>query len=138
MDKSQLMNDLIKKFTNHMKRVGTPPGYFWWEIWDRKNNLVYITPVDERVLAANVGLNYADVTIMDFKNDITLNLQDRLVLAYNDLLSNVDNKLVVKINENENAVDGEKTTLTYYGPEGWIVDPKKDFTCLLEGRNWNP
>ena len=137
MDKSQCLNDLVKVFTNVMKRVGTAPGEFWWEIWDKNNNLIYITPPDKRVLASNVGLNYGEVTIEDFKNEATLNLQDRVVLAYNAEGSDVDNKLVVKYNESEDAADGEKTTLTYYGPNGWVVDPKKDFTCKLLGRNWN-
>lgn len=138
MDKSMILNDLVKSFTNRMKRVGTAPGEFWWEIWDDKNNLIYITPPDKRVLAANVDLNYVDVTIEDFKNQATLNLHDRLVLAYNAEGSDVDNKLVVKINESEDSVDGEKTVLTYYGPDGWVVDPKKNFACKLIGRNWNP
>lgn len=138
MDKSMILNDLVKSFTNRMKRVGTAPGEFWWEIWDDKNNLIYITPPDKRVLAANVDLNYVDVTIEDFKNQATLNLHDRLVVAYNAEGSDVDNKLVVKINESEDAIDGEKTVLTYYGENGWVVDPKKNFTCKLVGRNWNP
>lgn len=136
LDKSVLLGDLVKEFLARVKRVGVPPGFCWWEIYDRDNNLKYITPSALRVECANIPLNYGDVIIQDFKQEYVLQLHDKVVFVYEDVASSGTNKLVYKFNETD-AVDGPKTCLVIFDGTKWVVDPTKDFSGAFGGRNRN-
>ena len=138
MDKSMVLADLVKEFLARVKRVGTPGGFCYWEIYDGDNTLIYQTPADEMILAANVPLNTSDLVIKDHKNPNQLQLFDKLVFCYGEEEGegDVDNKLVYKFNEKD-AIDGAKTCLVYFSGTKWIVDPAKDFSGKFAGTNAN-